>query len=198
MARQSERTARTRELLICAAADRFVQQGFAQTSLDEVVADAGVSKGALYHHFAGKAELLEAVFESISREAVAKAAAAAVGLDSPRAALAASLKAWLRASQEDRCRTVLLDLGPAVLGFRQARLIEQSISEALILKSIERTVAVGEAECADPHLTAKLINAAVTELALTASDQSGAAMWMRLDNAIDRLLLAMLPSAGSA
>lgn len=194
MARQAERTARTRELLIGAAADRFVRDGFAATSLEELVAAAGVSKGALYHHFSSKADLLEAVFDAVSRETIARAMTAAAGVASPRQALALSLKAWLRASQEPRPRAVLLDIGPAVLGFRRARVIENVVSEALVRQAVERAVSMGDAECDDPRLTTKLLNAAVTELALSAAEEEpGANPFPRLEAAIDRLVLAFLP-----
>jgi AcrR family transcriptional regulator len=88
------------------------------TSTEAVLARAGVSKGALYHHFASKAELLAAVFEAVSRETVARAQSAAGGAGSARAELTAALKAWLRAVLAPEPRRIILETGPAVLGLR--------------------------------------------------------------------------------
>jgi AcrR family transcriptional regulator len=70
---------------VAAARDCFVSKASDSTSTEAVLARAGVSKGALYHHFASKAELLAAVFEAVSRETVARAQDAAGGANSPRA-----------------------------------------------------------------------------------------------------------------
>lgn len=66
----------TREALLAAGRDLFGTRGYAETSLDAVVAEAGVTKGALYHHFSGKKELFEAVFEQVKRELSAQIASA--------------------------------------------------------------------------------------------------------------------------
>lgn len=58
----------TREGLVAAARSLFGMQGYAETSLDSIAAAAGVTKGALYHHFAGKEELFLVVFEEVKRE----------------------------------------------------------------------------------------------------------------------------------
>jgi AcrR family transcriptional regulator len=66
----------TREALIGAARHLFGTRGYADTSLDAIVATAGVTKGALYHHFLGKKELFEAVFEQVKRELSSQIASA--------------------------------------------------------------------------------------------------------------------------
>jgi AcrR family transcriptional regulator len=66
----------TRDGLLAAARDLFGTDGYADASLDAVVAAAGVTKGALYHHFSGKKDLFEAVFEQVKRELSAQIAAA--------------------------------------------------------------------------------------------------------------------------
>lgn len=194
MARQAERRDRTRALLIEAAADCFETLGYGGTSLENVLHSAGVSKGALYHHFASKSELLEAVFGQVSQQALARAAAASAVANSPREALSGALKMWLRVVLEPRPRRILLEIGPSILGFAKARRIELAQSEAGIHALIERAVATGQADCADVGLAARLLNAAVTELALTALDrgQDGAQLPM-CDDAIDTLIAALLP-----
>jgi AcrR family transcriptional regulator len=148
-----------------------VEKGFDATSTEAVLARAGVSKGALYHHFASKAELLAAVFEAVSRETMARAQSAAGGAGSARAELIAALKAWLRAVLAPEPRRIILETGPAVLGLAEARRIEEAITQGPIGRSIERAVAQGEAQCADVELVARLLSAAVSELALTALER---------------------------
>ncbi|MHB8235781.1 MAG: TetR/AcrR family transcriptional regulator, partial [Solirubrobacteraceae bacterium] len=68
--------AATRQALLDAARELFGRQGYAATSLDQVVAAAKVTKGALYHHYAGKQELFAAVYEQVKREVTERAATA--------------------------------------------------------------------------------------------------------------------------
>ena len=171
MARQAERREATRAALVTAARTCFVENGFDATSTEAVLARAGVSKGALYHHFASKAELLVAVFEAVSRDTVARAQRTAGGAGSARAELTAALKAWLRAVLAPEPRRIILETGPAVLGLAEARRIEEAITQGPISRSIERAVAQGEAQCADVDLVARLLSAAVSELALTALER---------------------------
>ena len=62
---QAERAAETRDALIAAARPLFAAQGFAEAALEAIVRAAGVTRGALYHHFADKTELFAAVFEQV-------------------------------------------------------------------------------------------------------------------------------------
>ncbi|HVT41686.1 MAG TPA: helix-turn-helix domain-containing protein, partial [Acidimicrobiales bacterium] len=66
----------TRATLVGAARELFGAQGYAETSIDEIVARAGLTKGAVYHHFEGKEGLFTAVFEQVYREVTDQAAAA--------------------------------------------------------------------------------------------------------------------------
>ena len=74
-ARQAEAT---RQLLVATARDLFTEQGFAATSIEEIVQRAGVAKGALYHHFSGKNDLFRAVYDAVQADAVAGVVAAAL------------------------------------------------------------------------------------------------------------------------
>ena len=67
--RRQEYSASTRRALVDVATELFTERGYAGTSLDEIVAGARVTKGALYHHFSGKQALFESVFEKIEERA---------------------------------------------------------------------------------------------------------------------------------
>ena len=110
------RTEATRSALIEAARALFVEQGYAETGTPQIVERAGVTRGALYHHFADKQALFRAVVEAES-EAVADEIAASTPQELPALdALIRGGDAFMAAmSAPGRTRLLLLD-GPAVLG----------------------------------------------------------------------------------
>lgn len=111
-----DRTETTRAQLISAARRLFADRSYAETSTPEIVAAAGVTRGALYHHFADKQALFRAVAEEEAAEVAAEIEHAAPKEMDARAALIAGSRAYLEAMQAPgRTRLLLLD-GPAVLG----------------------------------------------------------------------------------
>lgn len=115
----AERSDAMRASLIAAARPLFVDKGYADTGTPEIVEAAGVTRGALYHHFADKKALFEAVVRAESAAVGAEVEKAAPASAAPAQALALGGAAFLEAmSQPGRARLLLLD-GPAVLG-RQA------------------------------------------------------------------------------
>ncbi|ANL67348.1 TetR family transcriptional regulator protein [Rhizobium phaseoli] len=112
-----ERTEQTRRALVDAGRRLFVEKGYAETATPEIVAAAGVTRGALYHHFEDKKALFQAVIAS-EAQAVAKSieASSAPG-DGPRVALIAGASAYFAAmAQPGRTRLLLME-APAVLGW---------------------------------------------------------------------------------
>ena len=111
-----ERTDATRADLIAAARTLFVEKSYAETGTPEIVAAAGVTRGALYHHFPDKQALFRAVVEKEAEAVAAEIEAAAPETLAPRDALMAGSDAYLAAMRAPgRTRLLLLD-GPAVLG----------------------------------------------------------------------------------
>ncbi|SNQ46429.1 Transcriptional regulator, TetR family [Frankia canadensis] len=120
--RRSEQTADTRQALVSAARRRFAEQGFAATGTEEIVADAQVTRGALYHHFRDKAQLFRTVMEQVATEVAEKLVAGELARDAelPSDAwtqLRSGFQSLLDISTADSDfqRIVLID-GPAVLG----------------------------------------------------------------------------------
>ena len=119
MPTQAERTEVTRGRLISTARRLFAEGGFAATSTEEILGEAGVSRGALYHHFPSKTDLFRATFEAVEDDLTAQvlAAAAGNGETDPMRILELGFDAFL-----DQCvnpevqRIVMLD-GPNVLGW---------------------------------------------------------------------------------
>lgn len=112
----ADRSRTTRAALTAAARKLFIENGFAETSTPQIVKEAGVTRGALYHHFADKTELFEAVLEG---EAAAIAADIDAKTDIGMSAfdnLVRGGEAYLDAMAEPgRAQLLLLD-GPAILG----------------------------------------------------------------------------------
>jgi AcrR family transcriptional regulator len=98
----------TRELLVAIARERFVEQGYAQTAMDDIVQRAGVAKGALYHHFNGKDALFKAVYDVVLDETAGAVMAAASAEQDPWDAVRAGLSAFLDACLQPAFRRIVI------------------------------------------------------------------------------------------
>lgn len=166
MPTQAERSEATRARLIRAARGRFIAQGYQATLLDSILRDAGLSKGALYHHFESKEAVFAAVFEEIAIEAVAQARAAEQASDSPLTALIRVSMAWLEAVTTPPARVIILETAPLVMGWQKTRQIQERTAIGLVRANLRAAIAAGEAHCADVHTAARLISVSLSELAL--------------------------------
>ncbi len=111
-----ERTETTRAALMAAARRLFVERGYAETATPDIAAAAGMTRGALYHHFADKQALFRAVVEQEAASVAAEIEAAAPSAPSAAKGLMVGGDAYFDAMQKaGRTRLLLLD-GPAVLG----------------------------------------------------------------------------------
>jgi AcrR family transcriptional regulator len=107
---------RTRRTLLESARDLFARLGFAGTSLNAVAQRAGVTRGAINHHFGGKTDLFTAVFIELEEELDSTVRAAAAGETSTREAFMAACAAWLQFAVRDDYRQIAVTDAPAVLG----------------------------------------------------------------------------------
>jgi AcrR family transcriptional regulator len=116
---QAERSAETREALVAAARPLFAAQGFAEVALEAIVRAAGVTRGALYHHFADKTELFATVFERVEGEVAARMseAIAAANQTDPIEVLRLGAAFWLDACSDPEIQRIVLVDAPAVLGW---------------------------------------------------------------------------------
>lgn len=119
--RRQQYSASTKRALVDVAADLFTEQGYAGTSLDEIVAGARVTKGALYHHFSGKQALFEAVFEKVEADAAKVIRKAVRDVKDPWEKAMSGLRAFLEVVQEPGYRRVVVQEGPAILGYERFR-----------------------------------------------------------------------------
>ena len=118
---REERSEATRSALLAVARRLFGERGYAAVGTEEIVRAAGVTRGALYHHFAGKAALLEAVYVEIESELTEKIATAALGGSDPVEALRAGTEMFLDACLEPEVQRIVLLDAPAVLGWERWR-----------------------------------------------------------------------------
>src|SRR3954464_11726349 len=93
--RREQYSQATRAALVEAATRRFAEHGYAGTALEDVAADIQATRGAVYHHFANKTALFEAVFEQLETEVVQRSSAAAAGASDPWDAAIAALNTYL-------------------------------------------------------------------------------------------------------
>lgn len=175
---RKQQAAATRANLIAVARKLFVAKGFHATGITDLVAAAGLTRGALYHHFSDKTQLFEAVFREVDDELQAAAGGAVRDLsDDPWRQLQEGLQAFLAlvaASQEVQ-RVVLLD-GPVVFGWERWRQIQSEFTFGQLTAALERLVDSGLMAAQPTGPLAELILAALNDAALSiahAADPTG-------------------------
>jgi AcrR family transcriptional regulator len=120
---QAGRSAATRDALVAAGRSLFAAHGYAEVSTDAIAAAAGVTRGALYHQFADKTALFEAVLTAVETDIAARLAdaAAAAGITDPVEVLRHAMRTWLDICVEPEILRIALIDGPSVLGWSHWR-----------------------------------------------------------------------------
>ena len=166
--------AETTTQLVAAARRAFAAQGYAGSAMDAICADAGVTRGALYHHFGGKEGLLEAVVLQIDAEIAARLHAEEKRHADPWAGFRASCLLWLQQARDPEIQRVYLRDASSVLGQRMRELDQQKwITE--VRDVLATLMQAGRIRQADPDAMAQLINGALVDAALwiaASSDQA--------------------------
>lgn len=162
------KAAATRAGLVAAARQLFAIKGYHATGTNDLVALAGVTRGALYHHFRDKEALFEAVFREVS-EALSHAAgdAAVPFADDPRRRLLEGIQAYLRlvAASPEAQRILLLD-GPAVFGWARWRDVQSDYTFGDLARGLQALMEMGLMAEGSPRPLAQLILAALYDAAL--------------------------------
>jgi len=166
---QAERRETTRQALLAAARALFAAEGYAAVGIEEVARRAGVTRGALYHHFRDKRDLFRAVAEEIEDELDGLTAAATRAVlrepaDLPEA-MAAGMAAFLDACQGPDMRVLLLD-GPSVLGWREWHALDARHALRQIEAGLAALVEGGFMPAQPLRPLAHLIHGATIEAAL--------------------------------
>jgi AcrR family transcriptional regulator len=155
--------AETTARLLAVARTAFADQGFAAVSLDALAAQAGMTRGAVHHHFGNKAGLFEAVFRAIDAEIGDELDAVWDTETDPWAAFRACFHAYLDAVvRSDRCR-ILFEDGPAVLGNRAFEiLIDSGLADVIAI--LDGLIAAGRLTTDEAEALAHALNGATVNL----------------------------------
>jgi len=141
---QAERRDATRAQLLHAGRRLFAAVGYDDVAAEQIVAEAGVTRGALYHHFDGKAGLFEAVFVEIERELIAQFPIEDLTGGDALGTLRAGIGRFLDLTLEAGVQRITLIDGPAVLGWSRWQEIEAEHGLGLIRAGLDAAVDAGQ------------------------------------------------------
>jgi AcrR family transcriptional regulator len=190
---QAERSATTRESLLAAAKELFAAGGYAATGREQIAERAGVTRGALYHHFSSKQALFRAVVESLEREACAQIAVAAMRGNNALDQLRRGCGAFLDSALEPAFQRIVLVDGPAVLGWQAWREIDVDNGAALLREGLAHVLAPGSRGAGSLEVLTRLLLGALHEAAfLVANDPSPRRARRDVGRSVDDLISALL------
>jgi AcrR family transcriptional regulator len=141
--RKAEQSEATRAALIASARELFAERGYGAVGTEEIVRAAGVTRGALYHHFDGKEDLFRAVYEDVEQELVERIGSEAMTASDPLAALAAGAHAVLEACEEPAVQRIALIDAPSVLGWEAWREIGMRYGLGLVEATLQAGIDAG-------------------------------------------------------
>ena len=186
---QAERSATTRAALLAAGRQLFAERGFAGAGREEIAERAGVTRGALYHHFATKQDLFVAVVEDLEDELGQRLVAAASAGADPLAELRLGCQAFLDAALDPAVRRIVLLDAPAVLGWQAWRELDERFGLGLIKMVLDSVMASGLIDTQPVDPLAHMLLAALNEAAmLVAQADDPSAARAEVGASVDRLL----------
>ena len=162
---KQEHAEATRAELASSARTLFAEHGFAGVSTEQVVRRAGVTRGALYHHFADKQDLFRAVVRDVEDDVLDRTMAAVVAEPRPERHLEAGCVAFLDACLDPAVRRIMLIDAPSVLGWESCEFDAERPLGALS-KALETAMARGDVDRQPVKPLAHLLLAALTEASL--------------------------------
>jgi AcrR family transcriptional regulator len=186
---KAEQADATRSALSAAARQLFTERGYAATSTTEIVEQAGVTRGALYHHFAAKDDLFRAVFEQLEGEVTEHVAQEALMSADPLEQLRRGTRAYLDACIDPAVQRVVLLDGPSVLGWETWQEIEQRYGYGLVVAGVEAAIGAGLISAQPVEPLAHVLFGALTEagMVVARADEPRTAR-VDMEAAMDRLL----------
>ena len=140
---KAQRSEATRAALVSAARELWADRGYAGAGTEEIVKRAGVTRGALYHHFADKTDLLRAVLHELSRELAEASATAALKEKDQWQQILAATDAFLDACTDPAIQQIMMVDSPSVLGWEEWREIDQAYGLGLVKASLEQAMETG-------------------------------------------------------
>jgi AcrR family transcriptional regulator len=185
---QGERRASTRAALIAAGRELFASKGFAGAGREEIVERAGVTRGAMYHHFESKEALFQAVYETVEADVLAKVVRAAAAARNPKEMLRLGSLAYLDVAAAEEVRRICLLDAPAVLDPEVRRTLAEGHGLGVIREALRDCMAAGLIREQPVDTLAHLYMAALLEAAtLVAEGRDRAEVGAVLDDLLESL-----------
>lgn len=180
----AQRSAETRRSLLVAARSLFIERGFVSASTPALVERAGLTRGALYHHFKDKSEVLQAVLEEEARQVAEEIESAAPANASPVEALRAGSIAYLNAMAVPGRTRLLLIEGPAALGTAKMTAIDEGNAAASLREGLEDAMPGRDVAALTNLLSASFDRAALDIDGGGANDEIRTAMLFLIDQVV--------------
>jgi AcrR family transcriptional regulator len=157
----------TREALLTVARELFAERGYAQVGTEEIVRAAGVTRGALYHHFRDKADLFAAVYEDVEGALMERiAATASAAARDPLGLLRAGASGFLDACEDPAVQRIALLDAPSVLGWERWREIGLRYGFGLVRGGLQEAMDAGQIARQPVDALAHLLLGAIDEGAM--------------------------------
>ena len=171
ISRNTVRAAQTKGRLVAAARALFARDGDALTGTESILAEAGVKRGALYHHYRDKADLFEAVCRELAAEAAEAVEGASSRTTEPFEALELGSMAWIDYMARPESRRILVVDAPGVLGRERWESLDRELSFDALRGGVAEALDAGSIRfAAGPDVLAVLLNGAMNEIALRAAE----------------------------
>lgn len=133
----------TADKLLAIAVKAFSKQGYTSTGTEQIIAAAGLTKGALYHHYASKKALFEAAYRAAEEEVARRILSACANISDPWEQLLAGCFAYLDACSDPGLQRILRVDGPAVLGLERWAEIDREFGLDRLMPSLESMADAG-------------------------------------------------------
>jgi AcrR family transcriptional regulator len=156
----------TRDRILGAATRLFTTAGYEGTSIEDLLSELQISRGALYHHFKSKEKIFEAVLDNVEADIAKATIEATRGIKDPVAALRAGCDAFLRMARDEKVKRIVLIDAPAVLGWEKWREIDARHGFGLMKGSLKAAAKTGQLRSELREIFAHILLASVMETAL--------------------------------
>lgn len=163
---RAQQREQTRRILLRESRRLFATRGYGALGLAEIVGAAGVTKGALYHHFDSKAALFRAVLEEVQEQVAETVAATADAQDDLWTQFTAGCQAFLTASTAPDVQRIMLVDGPAVLGWNEWRALDEATSARHLAEALTALIEEGVIARQPVAPLTHLLSGAMNEAAL--------------------------------
>ncbi len=180
----------TREQLLRVATQLFAERGYAGVGTELIAASAGLTRGALYHHFRDKRGLFRAVHERLEEDLVARVGEHVTGASDPVGMLTVALRAFLDSCEDPVFRRIALLEAPTVLGWVAWREVSERRGLGLVMLALQLAMDGGAVRPQPVRPLAHLLLGALGEAAHLMANATDPA---RARREVEPALLSLLP-----